>query len=231
MTPPQTERFTRRRSPAHGFNVLSLSLIAGGLLFNVNLTMQFFSISASAPKAVVAVSGAGAVVVVVSGTWRMVSAIMPTDDESAPSEPGTWLTATAVRLVGSRRRHLLQEWQAHLAGAPEEGVVLTPGERRRYAAGFVLSALRMRLHDIAHPLWRPVDWLLTKDSRTNGFIAAVVGAQAIYIVGDGGIPALVAEVWEPCGILGAGLYVLARWLRGLRGIELAKVPPPSSSEE
>ncbi|MER5212993.1 hypothetical protein ABT063_21055 [Streptomyces sp. NPDC002838] len=64
------------------------------------------------------------------------------------------------------------------------------------------------------------------DSRTNGFIAAVVGTQAVYIVDDGGIPALVTEIWEPCGILGAGLYVLARWLRRVRGIELAPASPP-----
>ncbi|MDQ1049134.1 hypothetical protein QFZ76_007370 [Streptomyces sp. V4I2] len=84
----------------------------------------------------------------------------------------------------------------------------------------------MRLHDLAAPLWHPVDWLLSKDSRTNGFIATVVGAQAIYIVDDGGLPALVTEIWEPCGILGAGLYVLARWLRRVRGIELATTCPP-----
>ncbi|WP_307677742.1 hypothetical protein [Streptomyces sp. V4I2] len=71
-----------------------------------------------------------------------------------------------------------------------------------------------------------MDWLLSKDSRTNGFIATVVGAQAIYIVDDGGLPALVTEIWEPCGILGAGLYVLARWLRRVRGIELATTCPP-----
>ncbi|MGW6471109.1 hypothetical protein [Streptomyces nigra] len=58
----------------------------------------------------------------------------------------------------------------------------------------------------------------------------MVGAQAIYIVDDGGIPALVTEIWEPCGIFGAGLYVLARWLRGVRGIELAtnSTPPEES---
>lgn len=90
----------------------------------------------------------------------------------------------------------------------------------------MLAAVRFRLHDLARPCWVPVDWLLSKDSRTNGFIAAIVGAQAIYIVDDGGIPALVTEVWEPCGILGAGLYVLACWLRRVRGIELAPISPP-----
>ncbi|QIP82736.1 hypothetical protein GLX30_00040 [Streptomyces sp. Tu 2975] len=52
-------------------------------------------------------------------------------------------------------------------------------------------------------------------------IASIVGAQAIYIVGDGGLNALVTEIWEPCGIAGAALYVFARYLRRRRGIEIA----------
>ncbi|MFJ7258476.1 hypothetical protein ACIQWV_39765 [Streptomyces sp. NPDC098085] len=86
--------------------------------------------------------------------------------------------------------------------------------------GFLLAAVRMRLHDLARPAWRPVDWVLRASSRTNAFIASAVGAQAIYIVGDGGLPALGTEVWEPCGIAGASLYVMARWLRRVRGVEL-----------
>jgi hypothetical protein len=43
---------------------------------------------------------------------------------------------------------------------------------------------------------------ISKDSCTNGFIAAVVGAKAVYIVDGGGIPAMVTEVWEPCGFWG-----------------------------
>ncbi|MEU9570232.1 hypothetical protein AB0D62_10120 [Streptomyces massasporeus] len=87
--------------------------------------------------------------------------------------------------------------------------------------GFLLAASRMRLRNIVRPAWRPVDWVLCTDSRTNAFIAGVVGAQVIYIVGDGGLSALVTDVWEPCGIAGASLFVLARWLRRVRGVELA----------
>jgi len=223
----------RVRRSLTGFRRLLFSLIVGGLLFDVKLTLQPFSVSLPGPfgDAIQAIAGACAVVVVVFGTFRMINSLIRNDDEPAPSEPGAWLTAVAIRLVGARRRHLLQEWQAHLAGAPEEAVVLTPGQRRGYAAGFVLAALRMRLHDLCGPLWRPVDWLLSTDSRTNTFVTAVVGGQAIYIVGNGGIPALMTEIWGPCGASGTGLYLLARWLRRLRGIELATVRPPSSSEE
>ena len=139
--------------------------------------------------------------------------------------PTAWrATSWAARLAGEHRS-MLEAWRDVLAGDPDCGIVLTPRQQRRYAAGFVLAAVRFRLHDLGRPLWRPVDWLLSRDSRTNGFIATVVGAQAIYIVDDGGLPALVTEIWEPCGILGAGLYVLARWLRRVRGIELATTSP------
>jgi hypothetical protein len=70
-------------------------------------------------------------------------------------------------------------------------------------------------------MWRPVDWVLSVPNRTNSFIAATVGAQAIYIVGDAGLSAVATEIWEPCGIAGAGLYALSRWLRRVRGIELS----------
>ncbi|MFJ4821086.1 hypothetical protein [Streptomyces sp. NPDC088801] len=141
------------------------------------------------------------------------------------SNAGAGVTRLAAWVAGGRR-DLCPVWLADLAGDPEAGITLSAGDRRRLAAGFVVAAARMRLHDMFGWAWTPLDWLLSKDSRTNGFIATVVGAQAIYIVDDGGIPALVTEIWEPCGILGAGLYVLARWLRRVRGIELATASPP-----
>ncbi|MFF3690703.1 hypothetical protein [Streptomyces sp. NPDC002187] len=137
------------------------------------------------------------------------------------------LLGLAILLAGRRRSHLGEEWRAILAGDPEGGLDVSPRERRRHAAGFLLAAVRMRLRDAVRPAWIPVDWLLATDSRSNAFIAAVVGAQAIYIVGDGGLAALVTEIWEPCGILGAGLSVLTRWLRKVRGIELASAQPPA----
>ncbi|MDO0931310.1 hypothetical protein QQY66_06300 [Streptomyces sp. DG2A-72] len=132
----------------------------------------------------------------------------------------------ATWIAGPQRSHLCEEWTAILAGDPDSDVFLSSWQRLMLALGFLIAAIRMRASDLVRPLWRPVDWLLSQDSRTNGFIASIVGAQAIYIVDDGGIPALVTEVWEPCGILGAGLYVLARWLRRVRGIELAAVSAP-----
>ncbi|MFF3398267.1 hypothetical protein ACFYW6_07110 [Streptomyces sp. NPDC002659] len=136
------------------------------------------------------------------------------------------ITSMAAHLAGCRRG-LRNAWFADLAGDPENGLALTPREQRHLAAGFVMAALRMRAHDLLGGLWRPVDWLLVVETRTQGLIAAVVGAQAIYIVRDGGLSALVTEVWEPCAILGGGLYVLTRWLRRVRGIELAgRAEPP-----
>ncbi|MFF7259452.1 hypothetical protein ACFZCL_04050 [Streptomyces sp. NPDC008159] len=132
--------------------------------------------------------------------------------------------------IAGQRRAKRSEWTAHLAGAPEQGVILTESQKRRLVAQFLLAAIRMRIHDMAQPVWRPVDWVLHTQSRTNGFITAVIGAQAIYIVGDGGVGALVTEVWEPCGIAGTALYVLSRWLRRRRGIELATPEPERTNE-
>lgn len=131
----------------------------------------------------------------------------------------TRATTWASNLAGSRR-DLHDEWAAVLAGDPETNSRLEPAQQRMLALGFVFAAIRLRARDSARPLWWPVDWFLRAPSRTNAFIATVVGGQAIFIVGDGGLTALFAEVWEPCGIAGASLFALTRWLRRVRGIEL-----------
>ncbi|WP_051370381.1 hypothetical protein [Streptomyces sp. 142MFCol3.1] len=140
------------------------------------------------------------------------------------SRRGNGTVGIASFVAGRRRTHLREEWAAVLAGAPEHGIVLSPRTRMRYALGFLWAALRLRVRDLAAPLWVPVDWTLAVESRTNGFIAAVVGAQAVWIVGHGGLTVLVTDVWEPCAIVGGALYVLVRWLRRVRGIELAAAP-------
>lgn len=127
----------------------------------------------------------------------------------------------AAWIAGSRRPHLKDEWSAILVAADAPEAEMPPRARHRLARGFVYAAIRMRLADLGGPLWAPVDWLLRVERRTNALIALVVGGQAVYIVGDGGLAALVTEIWEPCAILGGALYVLVRWLRRVRGIELA----------
>lgn len=67
----------------------------------------------------------------------------------------------------------------------------------------------------------PVDWILRVPGRTNAVIAAAVGAEALYIVAAHGLDTFLVEGWHPCAVIGGGLYVLARWLRKTRGIELA----------
>ncbi len=142
-----------------------------------------------------------------------------------------WWMDAAVYTAGPRRSHLREDWRAVLAGSPEDGLEVPPRGRRRLLAGFVVAAIRMRVSDIARPIWRPVDWLLATEQRTNTAMAAVVGGQAIYIVGDGGLGALATEIWEPCAILSGALFVLARWLRRLRGIELAPVDRTDTTGE
>jgi hypothetical protein len=124
-------------------------------------------------------------------------------------------------LAGQRRAHLREEWAAILAGDPANGIVLSPRRRMRYALGFLRAALRLRLRDLAAPLWLPVDWLLSTESRTNGFIAAAVGAQIIYIQHEDGLHALLTEGWGWCAGCGIALRLFFGWLRRIRGIELA----------
>ncbi|MFE1838375.1 hypothetical protein [Streptomyces sviceus] len=143
--------------------------------------------------------------------------------DSSPRERGAsarGAVGLAARIAGRGRSHLRGEWTAVLAGDPDQGITFSLSRQFLLALGFVLAAVRMRAHDVVRPAWRPVDWILRTESRMNGFITVVVGAQAIYIVDGGGLPALVSEVWEPCGAAGAALYVLLRWLRRRRGIEL-----------
>ncbi|MEV4041482.1 hypothetical protein [Streptomyces sp. NPDC049744] len=137
----------------------------------------------------------------------------------------------AAYIAGRRRSHLREEWMAVLAGEPENGRELSALDQLRLALGFLLAALRMRIHDMAAPLWIPVDWLLSVESRSNAVIALLVGGQAVYIAGDGGLGALFSEIWEPCAIFGGALYVFFRWLRKVRGIELAAARTDDSAPD
>ena len=124
-------------------------------------------------------------------------------------------------VAGERRSHLREEWAAVLAGDPGSGIVLSRRRRLRYALGFLWAALRMRLRDLTGPLWLPVDWLLSVESRTHGFITLAVGAQVVYIEYEDGLHALVTEGWGWCAGCGIALRLLVGRLRRIRGIELA----------
>ncbi|XUL91706.1 hypothetical protein ACQ86D_38125 [Streptomyces galilaeus] len=124
-------------------------------------------------------------------------------------------------VAGERRAHLREEWASILAGDPGNGIVLSPRRRLRYAVGFLWAALRMRLRDLIAPLWVPVDWLLSVESRTHGFIAFAVGAQVVYIEHEDGFHALVTEGWGWCAGCGIALRLFVGRLRRIRGIELA----------
>ncbi|MFD7130382.1 hypothetical protein [Streptomyces sp. NPDC059894] len=161
----------------------------------------------------------------------------PEAETEAEAEPGTprrparppgraahRTLGVASFVAGHRRAHLREEWAAILAGDPENGIVLSPRRRIRYALGFLGAALRLRLRDLTAPLWLPVDWLLSMDSRTNGSIAAAVGAQIVYIQHEDGLHALLTEGWGWCAGCGIALRLFFGWLRRLRGIELASTP-------
>jgi len=88
----------------------------------------------------------------------------------------------------------------------------------RYAAGFLLAGIRLRIHDLTSPLWRPVDWIIASTSRTNSITTIAVGALIVYVQWHDGLHALLTEGWGWCGGCGAALYGLELWLRRIRGV-------------
>lgn len=129
------------------------------------------------------------------------------------------LTSLALLLAGRRREESRIQWTDQLSGAPENGIIVTPGMRLRYSAGFVLAALRYQISDIAALAWRPLEWVLSKNSRTNPALVSIVGAEIIYIQWNHGLDVLLTEGWAWCAGVAACAYGLARWLRQVRGIE------------
>jgi hypothetical protein len=129
----------------------------------------------------------------------------------------------AAAVAGHRRVHLREEWAAVLAGDPDNGLALTSRQRLSLVVGFLLAAFRFRLRDAVKPLWVPVDWVLSVQSRTETSIALIVGVQAIYIAWSDGVHTLLTYGWGWCGACGGALYLLSKWLRRVRGIELAAV--------
>ncbi|MFG3257618.1 hypothetical protein [Streptomyces sp. NPDC048172] len=141
-------------------------------------------------------------------------------------EPSGRSLGLASLVAGRRRPHLRGEWAAVLAGEDGEGL---PGRRRRrLVAGFLLAAVRMRLRDLAEPLWRPFDWLLAVEARTNAANAAAVGALVVYIHATDGLHTLLTEGWAWCAGCGVAVRMLFAWLRRVRGIELAARPTDDS---
>ncbi|MFE6194148.1 hypothetical protein [Streptomyces sp. NPDC057838] len=134
--------------------------------------------------------------------------------------------ASLAALLAGRRRNMRSVWHADLAGDPDTGLHLTAQQKRRLARGYLLAAIRMRVHDVAAPAWRPVDWLLASESRTRPATVLIVGGQIVYIQATDGLHMLLTEGWAWCGACALAVTGLFRWLRRIRGIELAASSPP-----
>ncbi|MGW6917338.1 hypothetical protein ACWGB8_26430 [Kitasatospora sp. NPDC054939] len=130
------------------------------------------------------------------------------------------LTSIALLLAGPRHAHLRGAWHADLAGAPEEGLVITPRRARHLALGFVVAGIKLRLHTLASPLWVPIDWILASKNRTNNTIVATAGGMAIYCQITGGLHGLLTDGMGSSALTYGSLHTLARALRRHRGIEL-----------
>lgn len=149
----------------------------------------------------------------------------PRQRELRMGRPTRRLTRLAGWVAGPQHSHLSGAWLADLAGDPDSGLTLTGRGRLALAAGFVVAALRLRLRDATRRLWCPVDWLIATDSRVHTAITMLVGTLAIYIRITGGLAELLGNGIQTCAVAGASLYALSRWLRRIRGIELASRPP------
>ncbi|WP_125935297.1 hypothetical protein [Streptomyces sp. WAC 06738] len=133
------------------------------------------------------------------------------------------LITLALLLGGSRAAGLQDAWRADLVDVPEEGTVLGRGERLHHALGIVVAAVKLRLHGFAGTWWRPVDWVLSTQERTNTLIALAVGAHIIYLSHTAGLGQVIAVDWQSPVGLAAGLVWLSSWLKKRRGIELADI--------
>ncbi len=131
------------------------------------------------------------------------------------------LTGCAVIVAGTRGARLRDTWTVDIAGVPEEGITLTRWQQVCHATGFLVAAVKIRGAALAGPLWRPVDWLLSVESRSTAVTVAVVGMQIIYIQRHDGLYKLLTEGWGWCAGCAVALHFFFRWLRKIRGIELA----------
>jgi hypothetical protein len=68
-----------------------------------------------------------------------------------------------VFIAGHEREAVSSEWQSHLSG--ETGAGLSADRQVREAAGFVLAAVRCRLHDAADLIWKKADAVLAAVRR------------------------------------------------------------------
>ncbi|MEV7325255.1 hypothetical protein [Streptomyces sp. NPDC093970] len=171
------------------------------------------------------VLGTGAVVsaaYLLSAYRRAQKAARPHDARSTAA----WtLTSWSSRLAGRRRD--TSHWEAHLAGAPEDGVTLTRQQQRSAAAGFLIAAIRLRTHDLFYRLWRPVDWMLTSQRRRETAVATPPALLTIYIAERDGLHTLLTEGWGWITGCGIATFAVTRWLQRLRGMETADSSAPN----
>ena len=130
-------------------------------------------------------------------------------------------TTSFAALLAGKRRNLGSAWLDDLRGDPDQGYTLTPGQQRRKALGFLVAAARLRMHDWLGWTWAPIDWVLRTRSRRESFVAAAVGAQAIYIMRSDGLHVLLTYGWAWNTACGGAAWGCTWWLGKKRGIELA----------
>ncbi len=159
-----------------------------------------------------------AAIILSHSPWQLAAQLLRRPRTRTAGRALTWI---ALILAGPRHAHLREAWHADLAGAPEEGLSVDSRRAFRLALGFILAGLRLRVRTLSMPVWIPIDWMLSRKSRTRNAIALVVASVAVYIDITGGLNQLLTSGVESCSIIATTLGTLAHWLRRLRGIELS----------
>lgn len=132
------------------------------------------------------------------------------------------LAGFAVLLAGRKRADIAEEWCTHLSG--ETGSGLPEGRQPQEAAGFVLAALRYRLHDAADLAWWPVDTVLGSRELSNLVVLLATLGMTVVFLRSGGFYNLcvnfqnVAAGW-------VAAYGSIRLGRRWRGVKLPKHKP------
>ena len=110
------------------------------------------------------------------------------------------------------------EWRGHLLGG------LTQRQQIRAARGFVLAAVRYRLHDAADQVWRPADAVLRSRTWSNLFVLIPTAWAAEFIYRYEGTLGVIKSA-ESISAIGLALFGLIHAGRRHRGV---KPPKPKT---
>ncbi len=122
----------------------------------------------------------------------------------------------AALIAGRKRPSLRAEWHAHLAG--ESGHEPPTWRKVLKALGFIISAIRCRLGDVADAAWGPTDAVLKSRSLSNLFTLTPTALAALTLFRHGGTIGLLGSA-ESVSAIYLALYALVLAGRRYRDVK------------